>query len=156
MENVRELFSSALELFNDHMNSCGRFGVTVVDLLTAVLRMDFVPSPFFDNLSVLRIVFVLIYARPEHTILHLSLPDFLSVVFTKTISDEFLEEVENVSLELFSEENKALRFVPYKVVKRLIKAPNMNSQLCNVVNNEKSCYLTKGINHSQCQYLFIF
>jgi hypothetical protein len=143
---MRGLFPGAVELLSDHTKSGGRCGVAVIDLLTSMLKMDSILLPFFVSLGVPRIVFALIYAYPEHTILHLSILDFLGVAFdTEAIFDGFLEEVVSVLLELFSEQNKALKFVLYKVVKRLIKASKRNSQLCSVVKkDEKFGELIKG------------
>ena len=129
-ETMRGLFPNAVEILNDNTLCVTRCGVAAVDLLAVMIKLDKVLHPFMVEMNVASTVLSVLVSNPNHTIFHTSAIDFFAVLFkTDALRVPVMDEIVGVLLETFSEENRALRFTMYKLLKLLVKIAKSDVKL---------------------------
>ena len=129
-ENMRGLFPNAMEILGDKVQSVTRCGVAAIDLLTVMMSLDNELIPFMVSMNVVNTVLSLVIDNPNHTNLHMSAIEFFVAVFKiDELRAPVMEELLGVLVETFSEQNVALRFTLYKLIKKLMMIAKSDSKL---------------------------
>ncbi|OHT04381.1 hypothetical protein TRFO_28079 [Tritrichomonas foetus] len=144
-ETMRGFFPLAVEIISDEARVLTRACTAAIDLLTVIVKYDTVLVDFIISMHVPHIIINNVLNHPNATLLHISAIDFIEeIIQNDKIRGKFADELMEILLLAFQQENKCLRRTLYKIIKIVIKYCKMNSKIAfDFRNNQRFTEMLK-------------